>query len=198
MFKKYLTILLFVISGSSLLAQDPQFTQFYAAPLYLNPAFTGLTYEHRFSANYRNQWPGIKTAYSTYMATYDYNISNLNSGIGAFVLQDRAGTSNLVTTQTGVNFAYRVKLGKYTEARGGVSLVMNQKKIDYTRLIFNDQFVTGSSVSQDAVSADKISYFDMGIGGLFNSTNYWFGFAARHINQPNASMVGDIQPLPVS
>ncbi len=198
MFKKYCAILLIVFSGLKLLAQDPQFTQFYAAPMYLNPAFTGLTYEHRFAANYRNQWPGIKTAYNTYMASYDYNLSSLNSGIGAFVLQDRAGTSNLVTTMGGVNYAYRIKLGKYAEARGGVSLVMNQKKIDYTRLIFNDQFITGSSVSQDAVQADKISYFDMAVGGLFNSTNYWFGFAARHINQPNASMVGNIDALPVS
>jgi len=198
MLKKLSTIFILMLLVTRLFAQDPQFTQFYAAPMFLNPAFTGLTYEHRFAANYRNQWPGIKTAYNTYMASYDYNVSNVNSGIGGFVLQDHAGTSNLVTTMGGVNYAYRVKLGKYSEARGGVSLVMNQKKIDNTRLIFNDQFVTGSAVSQDALAADKVSYFDMGLGGLFNSTNYWFGFSARHVNQPNASMVGNIEPLPVS
>ncbi|MBA2612510.1 MAG: type IX secretion system membrane protein PorP/SprF [Bacteroidetes bacterium] len=198
MLKKLCTIFLFFVAGFGAFAQDPQFTQFYAAPMFLNPAFTGLTYEHRFAANYRNQWPGVKTAYSTYMASYDLNLSSVNSGIGAFVLQDRAGTSNLVTTMGGVNYAYRVKLGKYSEARGGVSLVMNQKKIDQTRLIFNDQFITGASISQDALAADKISFFDMGIGGLFNSTNYWLGFAAKHVNQPNASMVGNIEPLPIS
>jgi type IX secretion system PorP/SprF family membrane protein len=197
MIKRLCSILLLCV-GVQLFAQDPQFTQFYAAPMYLNPAFTGLTYEHRFAANYRNQWPGVKTAYSTYMASYDYNVSNMNSGIGGFVLQDRAGTSNLVTTMGGINYAYRVKLGKFSEARGGIALVMNQKKIDQTRLIFNDQFITGSSVSQDALAADKINFFDMGIGALFNSTNYWIGFAARHVNQPNASMVGNIEPLPIS
>src|SRR3954470_19629164 len=102
------------MSCLSLMAQDPQFTQFYASPLYLNPAFTGLTYEHRFALNYRNQWPGINTAYTTYMASYDYNISNLNSGIGLFALQDRAGSSNLVTTQYGANYAYRIKIDKYS------------------------------------------------------------------------------------
>jgi type IX secretion system PorP/SprF family membrane protein len=198
MSKKFLYIFLFISAILRVFAQDPQFTQFYAAPMFLNPAFTGLTYEHRFTANYRNQWPGVKTAYTTYMATYDYNISNMNSGIGGFILQDRAGTSNLVTTMGGVNYAYRVKVGKYSEARGGVSLVMNQKKIDNTKLIFNDQFITGSSISQDALAADKISYFDMGLGALFNSTNYWFGFSGRHLNQPNASMVGNIEPLPIS
>lgn len=195
--KKTSIVILFITLCTSVKAQDPQFTQFYATPLYLNPAFTGLTYEHRFSANYRNQWPGVKRAYSTYMATYDYNISNLNSGIGFFALQDRAGTSNLVTSQNGLNFAYRIKVGRFSEARAGLQISMVQKKLDNTRLIFNDQFITGAAVSQDALNIDKINYLDVGVGGLFNSTNYWAGFAVKHINQPNASMVGDILPLPL-
>ncbi len=196
-FKKTINVILFVILSTSIKAQDPQFTQFYATPLFLNPAFTGLTYEHRFTANYRNQWPGVKKTYSTYMVTYDYNISGLNSGIGFYSLQDRAGTSNLVTSQNGANFAYRVKVGKFSEARAGLQLAMVQKKLDNTKLIFNDQFVTGSSISQDALSIDKINYLDVGVGGLFNTTNYWAGFAIKHINQPNASMLGNIEPLPL-
>ena len=195
--KKCVLTLLCIIFYTIAKAQDPQFTQFYATPLYLNPAFTGLTYEHRFTANYRNQWPGVKRAYTTYMATYDYNISGLNSGIGFFLLQDKAGSSNLVTTQSGFNFAYRIKVGKFAEARAGLQLVNVQKKLDNTKLIFNDQFITGSAISQDAISIDKISYLDVGLGGLFNSTNYWGGFALKHINQPNASMVGNIEPLPL-
>lgn len=195
--KSYLIFVFNLFLSFRLFSQDPQFTQFYATPLFLNPAFTGLTYEHRFSANYRNQWSGVKHAYSTYMAAYDYNVSNLNSGIGGYILQDRAGTSNLVTLQIGLNLAYRIKVGKYSEARAGMQLTMVQKKLDNTKLLFNDQLVTGSAVSQDALSIDKINYLDVGVGALFNSSNYWLGFAAKHINQPNASMVGDIQPLPV-
>ncbi|MCE3226462.1 MAG: type secretion system rane protein PorP/SprF [Bacteroidetes bacterium] len=193
----YILTFALLLRSLSVVGQDPHFTQFYATPLFLNPAFTGLTYEHRFSANYRNQWPGIKTTYVTYMAAYDYNISNMNSGIGGFVLQDKAGTSNLVTTTSGLNFAYRIKLGKFSEARGGITMTMNQKKLDNTKLIFNDQFITGSSTSQDALGIDKASYFDMGVGGLFNSQNFWFGISAKHINQPNTSMTGNIEPLPV-
>jgi len=131
------------------------------------------------------------------MAAYDYNISNMNSGVGLFVLQDKAGTSNLVSTQSGLNFAYRIKLGKFSEARAGVMLSMNQKKLDFTKLRFNDQYISGSSVSHDALAIDKANYFDMGVGALFNSDNLWLGMAAKHINQPNASMTGNIEPLPV-
>jgi type IX secretion system PorP/SprF family membrane protein len=130
------------------------------------------------------------------MASYDYNISDLNSGIGGFVLQDRAGTSNLVTTQGGINLAYRVKVNKFSEARGGLMVSMAQKKIDNTGLIFNDQLVTGSSTSTD-LKAERVNYVDMGAGVLFNSTNYWIGASARHINQPNASIVGNTEPMPL-
>ena len=198
MFKKFIYILIIPNSSIGLFAQEPKFTQFYAAPLYLNPAFIGLTYEHLFTANYRYQWPGIKTAFTTYMATYDYNVSNMNSGIGGFILQDRYSTSNLVTTMGGVNYAYCVKVGKYSECRGGVSLVMNQMEIDNTKLIFNHKFITGSSVSQDALALDKVSYFDIGLGALFNSINYWIGFSGRHLNQPNESMVCNIERSTIS
>lgn len=129
MLNKYIIILTCFFSSINSFAQDPHFTQFYATPLFLNPAFTGLTYEHRFTANYRNQWPGIKTAFTTYMASYDYNISNLNSGIGGYLLQDRAGTSNLVTTQGALNYAYRIKINKYSETAGWFNVVYVSKKI---------------------------------------------------------------------
>jgi len=189
-----------VLSSFLALGQDPHFTQFYASPLYLNPAFTGLTYEHRFSINGRNQWPGIKQAYSTAMVAYDYNASNLNSGIGGYILYDRAGTSNLVTQQEGFNFAYRIKVNKYSEFRMGLSLAMTQKKLDYTNLIFNDQLAAGagSGPSRDALSIEKISYLDMGLGALYNTTNYWIGVSTKHINQPNTSMIGNTEALPIT
>jgi len=195
---KYIYNFLALICCLKLIAQDPQFTQFYASPLYLNPAFTGLTYEHRFALNYRNQWPGVSTAYTTYMASYDYNVSNINSGIGGYVLQDRAGSSNLVTTQYAVNYAYRIKVNKFSEARGGISIGMSQLKIDNSHLIFNDQLNPNVVPTNTAGSVQGINYLDMGVGGLFNSTNYWFGISAKHINEPNNSLVGDITPIPVS
>ena len=177
-------------------AQDPQFTQCYASPMFLNPAFAGLTYEHRFTANYRKQWTGIKKAYTTYMAAYDYNLSDLNSGIGGFLWQDYAGTSNLTTTQFGLNYSYRIKINKVSELRMGLMLGMTQKKLDNSGLVFNDQLITGSSSSSD-YKAEQINYVDLGTGALYNSTNFWVGFTAKHINQPNVSMLGNIEVLPV-
>ncbi|MFM8742085.1 MAG: type IX secretion system membrane protein PorP/SprF, partial [Cytophagales bacterium] len=42
-----------LVATISVDAQDPQFSQFYAAPLYLNPAFAGSTNQNRVGINYR-------------------------------------------------------------------------------------------------------------------------------------------------
>lgn len=197
MMKRHLYSWFCTIVSLAALAQAPQFTQFYAAPIFLNPAFTGLTYEHRFTANARDQWRGISTAYKTGMFTYDYNLSDLNSGIGGFVFQDIAGTSRLTTTQFGFSYAYRVKINKYSEFRMGTIVGITQKRYDYKDLIFNDQLISQAVATSEAVDNSRINYMDLGLGGLYNSTNYWFGMAAKHINQPNASLTGSIEPLPV-
>ncbi len=179
-------------------AQDAQFTQFYAAPMYLNPAFTGVTYEHRFVANYRNQWPGIKRAYQTYMASYDYNMSDINSGIGITVMQDRAGTAGLTHTQFGTNYAYHFKVSKLAEIRLGANLNYNMKRIDFGKLKFNDQITTGSIVSTEAANYEQLNFMDFAAGALLNSTEYWLGLSAKHLTQPNSSLTGDRVPLPLS
>lgn len=191
-------MILGLLFSFALKAQDPQFTQFYAAPIYLNPAYTGATYEHRFVANYRNQWPGISKAYQTYMASYDYNLSDINSGIGINVMQDRAGTAGLVHTQFGVNYAYHFKVSKFSEIRMGANLTYNMKRIDFSKLKFNDQITTGASTSIETSAYEKLNFMDFAAGALLNSNKYWLGFSAKHLTQPNSSLIGDIVPLPVS
>lgn len=189
---------MFSLQAFIIKAQDPQFTQFYASPTYLNPAFTGVTYEHRFVLNYRNQWPGIKTAYQTYMASYDYNLTDLNSGIGLTVMQDRIGTAGLTHTQVGGNYAYHFKVNKFSEIRMGANLNFNLKRLDVNKLKFNDQFVTGSSTSSEINNYQQLTYMDFAAGAMYNSSNYWLGLSAKHLTQPNSSLTGERVPLPLT
>src|SRR6185369_3953361 len=56
-------------------AQDPHFSQFFASPLTLNPAFTGkFDGSWRLAANHRDQWPSIPKAYVTTSASLDFAI----------------------------------------------------------------------------------------------------------------------------
>src|SRR5215475_728917 len=76
-------------------AQDPQFSQFYAAPLYLNPAMAGSTGQARAGINYRNQWPAIDANFTTMSAYFDYYIEDKNSGVGVLLTRDQEGLAGL-------------------------------------------------------------------------------------------------------
>lgn len=177
--------------------QEVQFTQFQSAPMFLNPAFAGSTEQHRYTAAYRNQWPGVKRAFTTYIASYEYNADQYNSGLGAYVIQDLAGSTNMVGSLLGLNYSYRIKTGFSSDVRGGLMLGLGQKRVNSNKLVFNDQFITGSSVSEDAANVNSKNYIDIGLGGVFNSTDFRGGIAVKHINKPVVSMNGGTEGLPI-
>ncbi len=188
---------LFSIIAFNALSQDVHFTQFYANPIFLNPAYTGATFEHRFVANYRNQWPGISKAYSTYAISYDYNMTEINSGVGIQIMRDRAGTSNLTTTGVMGSYAYYYQVEKFKEVRMGLQLCYINKFYDYGKLTFNDQLFTGSSVSNDIENVPKINYLNINAGALYTTRLLWAGFALHNINRPNTTLVDGDNRLPM-
>jgi type IX secretion system PorP/SprF family membrane protein len=184
-----------------LVAQDPEFSQYYAAPLYLNPAFSGTASDHRFIANHRNQWPSISNGFVTYAFSYDYNLANVNSGIGFLLTTDRAGTANMRSTQFNFQYAYRVQLADKWVLSSGLNFGVGFRSIDYNKLIFYDQleFNQGNAPSDDpaAYSLGNTSYFDFGAGGLVYSRKVWLGFAISHLNRPNRSLIDEVAEIPV-
>ncbi|MDX1653203.1 MAG: type IX secretion system membrane protein PorP/SprF, partial [Brumimicrobium sp.] len=72
-------------------AQDPQFSQFYANPIYLNPAFAGSHGCPRFALNYRNQWPALSGTFVTFSASYDQYFTNISGGFGVIATHDQQG-----------------------------------------------------------------------------------------------------------
>src|SRR5215207_4039322 len=95
----YRILLLFCVLvlmvDSTVTAQDPQFSQFYAAPLYLNPAMAGATGQARAGINYRNQWPAIDANFTTMSAYFDYFIEDYNSSVGMIITRDKEGLAGL-------------------------------------------------------------------------------------------------------
>ena len=93
-------ILLFAIgifTSIDLKAQDPAFSQFYANPLYLHPAFAGAAPKGapRTNLNYRDQWPGIGRTFITTSVSYDKHVDKVGGGLGVLILNDRSGDGNI-------------------------------------------------------------------------------------------------------
>src|SRR3974390_955108 len=95
----FILLLPFFYFEETVLAQDPHFTQFYANPIYLNPAFAGSHRCPRVVFNYRNQWPNITGTFVTTSFSYDMRVEALSGGLGFHFLNDRAGIGTINTTR---------------------------------------------------------------------------------------------------
>src|SRR6185436_14274469 len=135
---KKLLLGIFICISLSSLAQDPEFTQFYANPLYLNPAFAGSARCPRMNLNYRNQWPALTGTFVTYSASYDQHIDALNGGLGLLILNDKAGEGTLTTSNISMMYSYQLNINREFSIRAALQGTYVQKKVDWDKLTFGD------------------------------------------------------------
>lgn len=199
--KKQISIWIIFMFSLALQGQDMQFSQFYAAPLYSNPAFTGSTIEHRFTMNYRHQWPNIPGAFEAYHASYEYNAVDINSGFGLILNREDVGSFGLRTNLIAVSYAYRFQLKRKLYLQPGIKFAYANRRVDYSKLIFNDQLESNNPLTadEDIFANESVSYPDISSGLLLYGEDYWFGFSLNHINEPNQSLIneGDLSILPM-
>lgn len=180
--------LLFFMS-LSLWAQDPQFSQYYSAPLYLNPAFAGSTGCTRFVSIYRNQWFGLNKPYNTFAFSLDHNIEKIKSGIGLQFVSDKVGANGISTIDISLFYAYRIDFTKKTSLRAGIQAGYSSKYLDIFQLSFPDQFsddgYQSNSSGDYSNKRTRSHYADISVGMVFYTTHLWVGAAAQHVNEPN-------------
>jgi type IX secretion system PorP/SprF family membrane protein len=182
-------------------SQDPQFSQYYASPLYLNPAFAGTGFAHRISLNSRIQWPSLPQAFISNALSWDMTVPSFNSGFGVLVVSDKAGSVGLRSTSFGLVYSYKVYLGKNWVWSSGLNFKYAIRDIDFTKLLFGDQIEFGTpdapSIDPAASHLRNTGFFDFDFGFLLYNDKVWAGVAASHLNQPNTSFLEDEYRLPL-
>ncbi|MBK6263507.1 type IX secretion system membrane protein PorP/SprF [Marivirga sp. S37H4] len=182
-------------------AQDPQFSQFYAAPLYLNPAFAGNTQMSRFGINYRNQWPSIDANFTTYSAYFDHFFDRISSGVGMIITRDQEGLVGLRSTSVGLQYAYQLRLTDKLTFRPGTQVAVYNRNLNFDRLTFGDQWDPETQSFQnptgEGATGESKNFIDLSFGGVLYSSNFWVGYSVFHLNQPNQSILGDESRLPM-
>src|SRR5665213_438679 len=207
--KKATVFLYFFLSASILSnAQDPHFSQFFASPLTLNPAFTGM-FEGtvRVAGNYRNQWPTFGDVYTTSTLSVDFDILKNKLpdfdtwGIGILGLTDRAGGGVLTNNYLGLSTAYHKSLDEdgFKQLSIGFQGTYGRKSLDKNKLYFEDQLTPYgfTGVTQETFTTDNlnINYLDVNAGLLYSSStstsnNFYIGASMYHINRPRESFLG--------
>lgn len=182
-------------------AQDPNFSQFFASPLTLNPALTGkFDGQYRVAGNYRNQWPSINNAYTTATASFDAGILKNRIaevdqfGVGVMGFTDRSGNGALQYNYLALSTAYHKGLDEdgYNQIGAGFQATFVSKMLNVSALKFGDQLRSDgfTGLTQESFSKDQLSlsYFDVNAGVLYNgrsndNNNYYAGVSVYHINR---------------
>lgn len=193
--KKFLLIA-FVFAGLTAAAQDPQFSQYYQAPLYLNPGFTGITPQQRIVLNHRIQWPSLPQAFQTSAFSYDIFVNELRSGFGLLVTTDKMGSAGWRTTTASLLYSYKIKLTEKIVFSPGLSFGYGTNGLDRSKLRLGDGLeYDGISLDPDVNKLGRQSYFDFGSGFLLYSKSLWIGASFAHMNRPNLSVLNDVSRL---
>lgn len=207
-FKKILLIII-CLNAMFIQAQDLHFSQFFNSPLTTNPANTGFIpdADYRLIAHYRNQWSSVMSVpYKTTSISGDAqilrdHIDNGWMGVGAYILNDVAGSGSLKSTKMYASLAYHQMLGNSSLLSAGFNLGWAMKRIDPTALKFPDQFdgkfFDGNRPTTGIPSDNNVNYFDMQVGmnyAYFPHENVYInaGYSIQHVNRPSETFYKDI------
>jgi len=193
--KFVMTLILSATIGVSW-AQDPIFSQFYANPLYLNPALAGSALTPRLTLNYRNQWPSLDANFVTYGASYDQYLPNINSGVGVSFITDRAGQGALVNGGISALYSYRLKLNREMFVNFGVKASFFQNKLDWNSLTWGDQYDPTRGLvfvtEETPPTSTSKSIVDFSAGAVYSYKDIFFGgIAVDHLTQPSNGFYDD-------
>lgn len=211
------SILISLIQVWNASAQDPTFTQFWAARTYINPAFAGADDGVRVHGNYRNLWTSIPGDFSTYAAGIEVGNPSLFGGLAFQAVIGNEGEGQLQTQRYSLMYAYRlIVIPRMFDIHFGVDAAYMSKQIrDWDAFVFSDQLhpiygnVSPSNVNRPERLKVEMPDFNAGILARFNFMpgkgrsktrkviGNTFGFAAHHITSPNESLTGKTEKLPV-
>lgn len=202
LFLRYILIVLWFGCPALVSAQDHIYSQFFNAPLYLNPSLTGqFEGDIRMNMIYRNQWSGLSGTLNYLHASADLNIPNFGGGVGLQFNRSTEGTAFLVKNNIAASYAYSVGSEDFVFSFG-IQAGFTNRQINWSKLVFSDQidnrlgYIPGSiSGGQMPDMANKF-FFDPAAGINLVYKSFMAGIGLHHINEPDESFSGSQAKLP--
>jgi type IX secretion system PorP/SprF family membrane protein len=207
--KKYIFTILFVSAIFFAKAQDPNFSQFFASPLTINPALTGSpNSDLRVFTNYRQQWLGNNTSYNTGTLSIDgrlfkEQLEQMNHvlGVGGFFMRDQSLNGYFKSTYASLNASYSLAIDEYGVHNIGIGLagIYGDRRLDFSQLTFSEQFGSGGFNTALPTGENSLAslkpYLSVASGLIYRyrgeETDIDFGVSGYHYNKPKQSFLSD-------
>jgi type IX secretion system PorP/SprF family membrane protein len=185
-------------------AQDIHLSQFWANPLYLNPAQAGLfDGDYRVAAAYRNQWRAVPVNYNTLSFCGDTRFNHVFSqqgtiGVGLVFNNDVSGDSHYSINQAYIPLSYiqTFKSDTNLSLSLGISPGVSNIAFKTNKLTYDNQF-NGDAYDASLPSGENYplqskTYFDIGTGLAFqyklkDKGYISAGTSLSHLTRPNVS-----------
>ncbi len=210
-FKIFMLALGLSLCAKESIAQiDPHFSQYYANPLWLNPALTGVTDgDYRVNVNAKQQWANVGKGYLTGGASFDMAPTK-NLALGAMIINQRAGDIGYNQLNAVVSGAYRIRFGREGDqvVNFGLQAGVINKSFDPSKITLGSQYnpILGydpsMGMNEDISSSGYLSpdvnfgvmYFD---GRGNTKVNSFIGASVSHLTRPKDKFVGGDSRLPM-
>ncbi len=180
--KRFVFFALVLLGGLTVRAQqDPQFTQYMFNTLYYNPAFAGVEGVTKLTALHRSQWLGYQSSFgdggapTTQVLSMTTPIYKLNSGFGAYIVNDNLGPQNNLEIQASYAYHYPLKDGKLSFGiRTGIySQALNYDQ--YRAINPDDPLLNNKNGRESQVRPD------LAAGVFYKHEKYFAGVSFTHL-----------------
>ena len=173
-------------------AQDPQFSQAFSNPIYLNPAFAGYEGCPRINSGYRLQWPNISGRFHNMNLSYDQLFGKMH---GVAINYDfDIGGETLQTHAISLTYSPLIRFFKdKLIVSPAIQLGWRANYIDWDKLTFGDMVDPryGFVYTPNMVPPETESHmFDLTAGIILSHHNLVYGAAFHHVTQPNEGFSG--------
>lgn len=167
--------------------QDVQYSQYYANPIYLNPALVGSTDLTRIGVSFRNQWPALDQTYIAYTAYADHYDERLNSGFGLIFQGANESFTETSWSEVGLAYSYRLKLSANSFIQAGMQGSFISRS-SFAGFIYRSQLDVIRGLRPDPiVEGNLVKAVDSHAGIVYYGRKLWLGVAVSHLLQPNIS-----------
>ncbi|MCC8408223.1 PorP/SprF family type IX secretion system membrane protein [Mucilaginibacter sp. UR6-1] len=192
-----ITVLLqFVTAGITKAQIDPHFSQYYAYPLWLNPALTGvINGDLRVNANFKNQWASIGDAYKTGALSVDFK-PNEKAGIGFNVINQAAGSAGFNYFAAYGSFGYGIAISEdgNKKLNFGVQAGIINRSFDMNKLQLGNQYDPSTGYNPNMpnfenFSSSSATVFDASAGMFYydgdpsSTANFFGGVSVSHLTR---------------
>jgi type IX secretion system PorP/SprF family membrane protein len=193
-------IALVLLSGGLVQAQDSHYSQYFNAPLNVNPALTGvMNGKLRAGINFRQQWQSVPDSYGVAGASFDMKYQGF--GIGAIVMNEGSAGNILNRFSFGLTGSYDfMEDTDENHILVGVHLGLINRSFDGSSLTFgnpNNSNGGNATPTDPGISNQSFLAPDFGVGLMWfngsatSSVNPFLGVSAMHLNQPRDNFDGD-------